>query len=163
MASLADRFAEDISLEYSLVDRIRVRGHLMHLQSVGMLSVFFKRWRNVSWIEPRDLQKITDEFVQHVESLAEKNDIPLLSAKPGDSHVDQAAAFLPRVADQEQAIYCIIKVQEETSSFVSYRPKNDPGGGDGGHTVVQSAVRRGQLHPHQQLCPLPGHGLLEWP
>jgi hypothetical protein len=31
-------------------------------------------------------------------------------------------------ADQEQAIYCIIKVQEETSSFVSYRPKNDPAG-----------------------------------
>jgi hypothetical protein len=125
MSTLAERFAADISLEYSLVDRMRVRGHLMHLQSVGMLSVFFKRHRNVSWIEPRDLQKMTDEFVQHVEAMAAKDGIPLLSGKPGESHVDQAAPFLAQVADRDQAIYCIIKVQEETSSFVSYRPKND--------------------------------------
>lgn len=128
MSSLADRFAEDICLEYSLIDKMRVRGHLMHLQSVGMLSVFFKRWRNVCWIEPRDLQQVTDEFVKHVETMAEKNHIPLLSSKPGDSHVDQAAAYLANVADRDRAIYCIIKVQEETSSFVSYVPKNDPKG-----------------------------------
>jgi hypothetical protein len=81
MSSLADRFAEDISLEYSLIDRMRVRGHLMFLQSVGMLSVFFKRWRNFSWIEPRDLQQVTNEFVEHVETMAEKNSITLLSSK----------------------------------------------------------------------------------
>jgi hypothetical protein len=37
--------------------------------------------------------------------------------------VDQAALYLDRVADQDKAVYCIIKVQEETSSFVSYVPK----------------------------------------
>ena len=100
----------------------------MHLQSVGMLSVFFKRWRNVSWIEPRDLQQLTDEFVKHVETMAEKNNIPLLSSTPGESHVDEAAPHLAKVADRDRAIYCIIKVQEETSSFVSYVPKNDPKG-----------------------------------
>jgi hypothetical protein len=126
MASLAVRFAADISLEYSLIDRMRVRGHMMNLQNVGMLGAFFKHWRNVAWIEPRDLQRITDEFVTHVEALAQKNQIPLLQAKPGESHVDQAAAYLDKVADRDRAIYCIIKVQEETSSFVSYVPKNEP-------------------------------------
>jgi hypothetical protein len=128
MSSLADRFAADISLEYSLIDRMRVRGHIMNLQNVGMLGAFFKRWRNVAWVGQRDLQKITEEFVAHVEALAQKNQIPLLQAKPGESHVDQAAAYLPNVAERDQAIYCIIKVQEETSSFVSYVPKNDPKG-----------------------------------
>jgi len=126
MASVADRFAQDISLEYALIDRMRVRGHQMHLQSVGMLSVFFKHWRSVSWIEQRDLQRLTDDFVHQVETLAEKQQIPVLSGKPGDSHVDQAAPYLSAVADRDQAIYCIIKVQEETSSFVSYTPKRAP-------------------------------------
>jgi len=126
MASLADRFAADISLEYSLIDRMRVRGHLMNLQNVGMLGAFFKRWRNVPWIEPRDLEKATDELVAHVEALAQKNQIPLLQAKPGESHVDQAATYLASVADRDRAVYCIIKVQEEASSFVSYVPKRDP-------------------------------------
>jgi hypothetical protein len=124
MSSLAERFAADITLEYSLIDRMRVRGHLMNLQSVGMLSVFFKHWRGVSWIESRDLQRLTEDFVQHVETLAEQNHIPILNAKPGESHVDRAAAYLPAVADRDRAIYCIIKVQEETSAFVSYVPKN---------------------------------------
>jgi hypothetical protein len=126
MASLADRFAADISLEYSLSDRMRVRGHLMNLQNVGMLGAFFKRWRNTPWIEPRDLQKATDEFVAHVEALAQKHQIPLLQAKPGESHVDQAATYLANVAHRDRAIYCIIKVQEEASSFVSYVPKKEP-------------------------------------
>jgi hypothetical protein len=47
-----------------------------------------------------------------------------LSAKPGDSHVDQAAPYLDTVADRPEGVYCIIKVQEDTSSFVSYLPKN---------------------------------------
>src|SRR5689334_2195679 len=109
MASLASRFAEDISLEYSLIDPMRVRGHLMHLQSVGMLSVFFKRWWNVAWIEPHHLQKVTDEFTRYVEAIAQKNKIPILASKPGESHVDQAAAFLANFADRERGIYCIIK------------------------------------------------------
>ena len=138
MASLADRFAADISLEYLLIDRMRVRGHLMTLQNVGMLGAFFKRWRGVSWIEPRDLQHATDEFVAHVEALAQRNQIPLLTAKPRESHVDQAAAHLAKVADHDRGIYCIIKVQEEASSFVSYVPKNDP---QGGRTIARGRRR----------------------
>ncbi len=124
MTSLAERFAEDITLEYSLIDRMRVRGHIMKLQNVGMLGAFFQRFRGVDWIEPRDLQELTTEFVQSVEALAQTNGIPLLAAKPGEGHVDQAARFLDRVADRDEAIYCIIKVQEEVSSFVSYVPKH---------------------------------------
>ncbi|HMB08066.1 MAG TPA: hypothetical protein VKP69_30595, partial [Isosphaeraceae bacterium] len=95
----------------------------MKLQNVGMLGAFFEHVRGVPWIEPRDLQKLTDDFVRSVEELAQKNSIPLLAAQPGDGHVDQAGAFLNRVADCDEGIYCIIKVQEETSSFVSYVPK----------------------------------------
>ncbi len=124
MTSLAERFAEDITLEYSLIDRMRVHGHIMKLQNVGMLGAFFQRFRGVDWIEPRDLQELTTEFVQSVEALAQTNGIPLLAAKPGEGHVDQAARFLDRVADRDEAIYCIIKVQEEVSSFVSYVPKH---------------------------------------
>jgi hypothetical protein len=123
MMSLADRFADAITLEYSLIDRMRVRGHVMKLQNLGLLGAFFKGFRGVNWIEPRDLQKITADFVRFVEDLAQKNDIPIIAAKPGESHVDEAASYLNRVADRVEAIYCIIKVQEEASSFVSYVPK----------------------------------------
>ena len=172
MASLADRFDADISLEYSLIDRMRVRGHVMHLQNVGMLGAFFKRFRDVPWIEPRDLQKITAEFVGHVEALAHKHQIPLLQAKPGESHVDQAAAFLANVADRDRAIYCIIKVQEEASSFVSYVPKKEPNAQDRSRPTTHqplllfhqgSGVWRRQLDPHQQLCPVSRDGLFQRP
>ena len=121
--SLAERFAEDISLEYSLIDRIRIRGHVLTLQTITMLRMFFQQVRGVEWIKPSDLRQVTDEFIRHVEQFAESNDIPVITARPGESHVDQAAEYLHRVAQQEKAVYCIIKVQEETSSFVSYVPK----------------------------------------
>jgi hypothetical protein len=121
--SLADRFAQEITLEYSLIDRMRVRGHVLSLQTITMLRMFFQQIRGVEWIEPQHLQQLTSDFVQFVEQYAESHKIPLISAKPGESHVDQAAQYLDDFADQEEAVYCIIKVQEETSSFVSYIPK----------------------------------------
>lgn len=124
--SLATRFAHDIAWEYSLIDRMRVRGHVMNMQNVGMLRTFFQQCRGVNWIEPRHLQQVTQDFLQHVETFAQKHKIPLITAKPGESHVDQAAQYLDTVAGREEGVYCIIKVQEETSSFVSYVPKNGP-------------------------------------
>ena len=125
--SLAERFADEISLEYSLIDRMRVRGHVLNLQTITMLRMFFQQVRGVEWIEPQHLQQLTSEFVQFVEDYAKLHDVPLISAKPGESHVDQAAQYLDRVADRDKAVYCIIKVQEETSSFVSYVPKGGTG------------------------------------
>jgi hypothetical protein len=123
MTSVLQRFSKDIAFQYSLIDRMRVRGHVMNLQSITLLRTFFQRARGVNWIEPSHLKQLTDEFVQHVEQFAEENRIPLLSARPGESHVELAAQYLDAVADREDAVYCIIKVQEETSSFVSYVPK----------------------------------------
>lgn len=128
MASLLDRFAPEISMEYSLIDRMRVRGHISSLQDVGRLGYFFRQFRGVDWIEQRDLQKITEDFIAHVEKLARDNNIPIILAHTGEDHVAQAAPHLDGVAERDDAIYCILKVQEETSSFVSYVPKNDPGG-----------------------------------
>jgi len=73
MTSLADRFADAITLEYSLIDRMRVRGHVMKLQNVGLLGAFFDRFRGVKCIEPRDPQEVTADFVQFVEDLAQEN------------------------------------------------------------------------------------------
>jgi hypothetical protein len=66
--SLAKRFQQDIAWEYSLIDRMRVRGHVMNMQNVCMLRMFFQQCRGVNWIEPRHLQQITQDFVQHVEA-----------------------------------------------------------------------------------------------
>jgi hypothetical protein len=126
MSSLAERFADHIDFEYSLIDRMRVRGHIMNLQTVGMLGEFFRRFRGVDWIERRDLERVTEDFIHHVERLAAKNNIPLLKAHPGESHVDRAAEYLDTLADRDEGIYCILKVQETTSSFVSYVPKKGP-------------------------------------
>ena len=136
--SLAQRFADEISLEYSLIDRMRVRGHVLNLQTITMLRMFFQQVRGVEWIEPQHLQQLTSEFVHFVEQYAELHDIPLITAKPGESHVDQAALYLDRFAEQDKAVYCIIKVQEETSSFVSYLPK----GGTRKERKVARARRR---------------------
>ena len=122
--SLVKRFASDITLEYSLVDRMRIRGHVLNLQTITMLRTYFQQVRDVNWIEPKHLQKLTDEFILFVEEYAKSHNIPILMARPGESHVDQAAPYLDRFATQERAVYCIIKVQEETSSFVSYVPKH---------------------------------------
>lgn len=45
--SLAKRFAKDVSLEYSLIDRIRIGGHVMTLQTITMLRMFFQQIRGV--------------------------------------------------------------------------------------------------------------------
>ena len=136
--SLAERFADEISLEYSLIDRMRVRGHVLNLQTITMLRMFFQQVRGVEWIEPQHLQQLTSEFVQFVEDYAKLHDVPLISAKPAESHVDQAAQYLDRVADRDKAVYCIIKVQEETSSFVSYVPQ----GGTGKERKIARGRRR---------------------
>ena len=59
--SLVERFADDITLEYSLIDRLRVRGHVLNLQTITMLRTYFQQVHHVEWIEPRDLQRLTDE------------------------------------------------------------------------------------------------------
>ena len=51
MSSLPERFADDLTLQYSLIDRMRVRGHIRKLQNVGMLGAFFQRFRKVDWIQ----------------------------------------------------------------------------------------------------------------
>ena len=61
--SLAERFADDISLEYSLIDRMRVRGHLLTLQTITMLRTYFQQVRHVNWIEPCHLKELTDVFM----------------------------------------------------------------------------------------------------
>lgn len=113
--SLAERFADDITLEYSLIDRMRLRGHVLNLQTITMLRTYFQQVRHVDWIEPADLQQITDDFVRFVEDYASMHNVPILRGKPGESHVDQAAPHLEQVAHKEEAVYCIIKLQEETS------------------------------------------------
>lgn len=123
MSSIADRFRPEISLEYSLIDRMRVRGHVMTMQSITQLRTYFQQVRGVNWIEKRHLERVTADFVQHVEAFAEKNGIPILFARPGESHVEKAAEYLDTVTDRDEGVYCIIKVQEDTSSFVSYVPK----------------------------------------
>ena len=79
--SLAERFADDISLEYSLIDRMRVRGHVLKLQTITMLRTYFQQVRHVDWIEPQDLQRATDDFVRFVEDYARLHDIPLVGVR----------------------------------------------------------------------------------
>src|SRR5262249_8874313 len=81
--SLAKRFQQATAWEYSLIDRMRVRGHVMNMQNVCMLRMFYQQCRGVNWIEPQHLQRITQDFVQHVEAFAQKHKIPLITAKPG--------------------------------------------------------------------------------
>ena len=71
--SLAKRFADEISLEYSLIDRMRVRGHVLNLQTITMLRMFFQQVRGVEWIEPEHLQQLTSEFVHFVEQFNERS------------------------------------------------------------------------------------------
>jgi len=78
----------------------------------------------VDWIEPLDLQRATDDFVRFVEDYARLHDIPLVPAQPKESHVDKAAEYLDRVADQERAVYCIIKVQEENLQLRQLHSQN---------------------------------------
>ena len=56
-----------------------------------------------------------------VDGLVAQSDIVVNFA--AESHVDRAADYLDQVSDQDRTVYCIIKVQEETSSFVSYVAK----------------------------------------
>lgn len=58
--SLAGRVAAGISLEYSLLDRMRIRGHVLHLQTITMLRTYFQQVHDVDWIEPADLQRLAD-------------------------------------------------------------------------------------------------------
>jgi hypothetical protein len=74
--SLAKRFQQDIAWEYSLIDRMRVRGYVMNMQNVCMLRLFFQQCRGVNWIEPQHLQRITRDFVQH--PVAQKHKITRL-------------------------------------------------------------------------------------
>ena len=94
--SLVERFADDITLEYSLIDRLRVRGHVLNLQTITMLRSYFQQVHHVEWIEPRDLQRLTDDFVRFVEDYAQRHHVPLLSAKPGENVVRQTTHIAAR-------------------------------------------------------------------
>jgi len=79
--SLAERFAADISLEYSLIDRMRIRGHVLNLQTITMLRTYFQQVHHVDWIEPADLQRLTDDFVRFVEDYAKMHNVPILQER----------------------------------------------------------------------------------
>jgi hypothetical protein len=84
--SLAERFADDISLEYSLIDRMRIRGHVLNPQTITMLRTCFQRVHHVDWIEPENLQRLTDDFVRFVEDYAK-----MLNG--GDGNASDSAAW----------------------------------------------------------------------
>jgi hypothetical protein len=48
--SLVERFADDTTLEYSLIDRMRIRLHVCNLQTITMLRTYFQQVRHVDWI-----------------------------------------------------------------------------------------------------------------
>ena len=78
----------------------------MSMQTVCMLRMFLQQCRGVNGIEPRHLQQVIQDFVQHVEAFAQKHKIPWITAKPGESHVDQAAQYLD-VVDRAEGVYCM--------------------------------------------------------
>jgi hypothetical protein len=53
MSSILQRFKPEITLEYSLIDRMRIRGHIMNMQSITLLRTYFQQVRAVNWIDPR--------------------------------------------------------------------------------------------------------------
>ena len=55
-------------------------------------------------LQVRHLQQVTQDFIQHVDALAQKHKIPLITAKPGESQVDQAAPYLDTVANRVAAV-----------------------------------------------------------
>ena len=81
---------------------------------------YFQQVRHVDWIEPADLQSITDDFVRYVEDYTKLHNIFILYGRVGERHVDHVVDYLNQVSDQNRVVYCIIKIQEETFSLVSY-------------------------------------------
>jgi hypothetical protein len=121
MATISSLLEERVSLQVNSVDRIFLAGYVPKLQSEGQI-VRFLLDRGFPIPSPAALGRIGSAYVRAIERFAQRNRIPLVRFKKGESKELTARRYM-RQAEREGrfGVVMIGVAQEKTSAFRGFR------------------------------------------
>ncbi len=117
-----NQFENNINSSYSCFDRVIIRGYILSMFCLGGVVNFLRAMGFYS-LSNGVMRIFTDQFVSHVEKLAEKRGIPILwwesvdGGKNGDKLRYVHKHYAKNIKPKGNHVYCIIAVRELAKTF----------------------------------------------
>ena len=118
-----------VQFSYACWDRIVLRGYYPSLHRPANIVHLFRDVGGEARITPAVLARRTASYRAWLESYAEQQGIPILTAPKGARKEEFVAPYY-RAFKGEKGVVVILKSMEQSSTFISYEPRHAPRSGD---------------------------------
>ena len=129
-----------VQFSYACWDRIVLRGYYPSLQRPANIVHLFRDVGGEARITPAVLARRTASYRAWLESYAEQQGIPILTAPKGARKEEFVAPYY-RAFKGEKGVVVILKSMEQSSTFISYEPRHAPPSGDD-YRIINRANKR---------------------
>ena len=140
MDRLLQLLGQFVQFSYACWDRIVLRGYYPRLQRPANIVHLFRDIGGEARITPAVLARRTASYRTWLESYAEQQGIPLLTAPKGARKEEFVAPYY-RAFKGEKGVVVILKSMEQSSTFISYEPRHAPPSGDD-YRIITRANKR---------------------
>lgn len=124
MANYATVLRKHVTLKCRSLDRLFLQGYVPKLQSVGQVCKFLRWQRGFPIPSSAAFGRIGDRYTREIEKFAEKQGIPLVHFKKGDTKEDIARPYLEAAAREGKQRVVLIGIgQEKASIWRSWKAK----------------------------------------
>ena len=129
-----------VQFSYACWDRIVLRGYYPSLQRPANIVHLFRDVGGEARITPAVLARRTASYRAWLESYAEQQGIPILTAPKGARKEEFVGPYY-RAFKGEKGVVVILKSMEQSSTFISYEPRHAPPSGDD-YRIINRATKR---------------------
>ena len=129
-----------VQFSYACWDRIVLRGYYPSLQRPANIVHLFRDVGGEARITPAVLARRTASYRAWLESYAEQQGIPILTAPKGARKEEFVGPYY-RAFNGEKGVVVILKSMEQSSTFISYEPRHAPPSGDD-YRIINRATKR---------------------
>ena len=125
--NVANIIRDHISMSNTCIDRLYINGYVPTLQTSGQLCYFLREHLGNLIPSPALLRPLHDRFVNSVEGMIKREDIPLVHFKRGERKDDIANGHRAEF-EKSHGIVFVGVAQEKMSSFKAKKIKGPQGG-----------------------------------
>jgi len=124
MADYATLLRDNVTLKCRCIDRIFLQAYVPKLQSVGQVCTFLRWQRNFKIPSSAAFGKIGEAYVKAIHNFAEKEKIPVVHFKKGESKEAKARPYIEAAAREGKDQVVLIGIaQEKASAWRSWPAK----------------------------------------
>jgi hypothetical protein len=121
--TVADVIGEHVTLELECIDRLYLNVYQPKLQLEHHVFRFLREQRGSGAVSSRFFQEMTRSFLQHIETFAQQQNVPIVPFEKGQRK-DDVAAKLRASFQGTEGIYFIGKAQEKVPTFRTVGRRN---------------------------------------